>query len=69
MIARLANLRNHRAVFEHLTGLTVTVFDALARDLVPALEAGHRRSLDRPNRERAIGGATTSTWSSPTNCC
>ena len=56
MIARLANLRKHRAVFEHLTGLTVAVFDALAGDVVPVLEAEHRRSLDRPNRQRAVRG-------------
>ena len=56
MIARLANLRKHRVVFEHLTGLTVAVFDGLARELVPGLEAEHRRTLDRPNRQRAVGG-------------
>ena len=30
MLARLDNLRKHPAVFQHLTGLTVAVFDALA---------------------------------------
>ncbi len=33
MIARLDNLRMHPAVFEHLTGLTVTAFDALAAEV------------------------------------
>ena len=56
MIARLANLRTHPSVFRHLTGLTVPVFDHLAAELVPVVEATHRRSLDRPNRERAVGG-------------
>jgi hypothetical protein len=55
MIARLAALRKHPAVFRHLTGLTVATFDALAADVVPAVEAAHRRSLDRPDRRRAIG--------------
>jgi hypothetical protein len=56
MIARLAHLREHPAVFRHLTGLTVGVFDALAAEVVPAAEAAHRKSLDRPDRRRAVGG-------------
>ena len=56
MIARLDNLRKHPAVFEHLTGLTVTGFDALAAEVVPAVEAAHRQNLDRPDRQRAVGG-------------
>ena len=55
MIARLASLRKHPAVFRHLTGLTVPAFDALAADVVPAVEAAHRTALDRPDRQRAIG--------------
>jgi hypothetical protein len=56
MIARLDNLRKQPVVFGHLTGLTVAVFDALAAQVVPAVEAAHRKKLDRPNRKRAIGG-------------
>lgn len=56
MIARLDHLRKHRVVFEHLTGLTVAAFDALADDVVPAIEAAHRKGLERPNRQRALGG-------------
>lgn len=55
MIARLASLRKHPSVFRHLTGLTVPAFDALATDVVPGVEAAHRKSLDRPDRQRAIG--------------
>jgi hypothetical protein len=55
MIARLDALKTHPSVFRHLTGLTVPAFDALAADVVPAVEAAHRQSLDRPDRERAIG--------------
>ena len=55
MIARLDHLRTHPAVFRHLTGLTVTAFDALAGEVVPAVEAAHRKALDRPDRQRAIG--------------
>lgn len=56
MIARLDYLRKHPAVFRHLTGITVEVFDALAAEVVPAVEAAHRKALDRPDRQRAIGG-------------
>jgi hypothetical protein len=59
MIARLANLRRHPAVFRHLTGLTVEVFDELAAEVVPAAEAAHREALDRPGRRRAVGGGDT----------
>jgi len=56
MIARVDHLRKHPAVFRHLTGLTVDVFDALATQVGPAVEAAHRARLDRPDRQRAIGG-------------
>jgi hypothetical protein len=56
MIACLDNLRKQPAVFGHLTGLTVAAFDELATELVPAIEAAHRQALDRPGRQRAIGG-------------
>jgi len=56
MIARLDNLRKHPVVFGHLTGLTVAVFDELAAQVVPAVEAAHRTKLDRPDRQRAVGG-------------
>jgi DDE superfamily endonuclease/Helix-turn-helix of DDE superfamily endonuclease len=59
MIARLANLRRHPAVFRHLTGLTVEVFDGLAAEVAPAAEAAHREALDRPGRRRAVGGGDT----------
>lgn len=56
MIARLDNLRKQPVVFGHLTGLTVAVFDELAAQAVPAVEAAHRKALERPDRRRAIGG-------------
>ena len=59
MIARLAHLRAHPSVFRHLTGLTVTAFDQLAAELVPVLERAHRATLDRPGRQRAVGGGDT----------
>ena len=59
MIARLDHLRTHPDVFRHLTGLSVTAFDALAAELVPVLDAAHRAALARPDRQRAVGGGDT----------
>jgi hypothetical protein len=56
MIARLANLRAHPVVFKHLTGLTVAAFDELAARVTPAVDGAHRKRLDRPDRQRAVGG-------------
>src|SRR3954469_9910568 len=56
MIARLATLRRHPAVFRPLTGLTAEVFDGLAAEAAPAAQAAHREALDRPGRRRAVGG-------------
>lgn len=42
-------------MFRHPTGLTAPAFDAPAADVVPAVEAAHRKTLDRPARQRAIG--------------
>jgi hypothetical protein len=58
MIARLDHLREHPAVFRHLTGLTVPAFQALAADVGPAIQAAHRAALDRPSRQRAVGGGS-----------
>jgi hypothetical protein len=56
MIARFDHLRQHPTVFRHLTGLTVPAFQALAADIGPAIQAAHRAALDRPARQRAVGG-------------
>jgi hypothetical protein len=55
MIARLDHLRKH-AAFGQLTGLTVAAFDELAAEVVPAIEAAHKKKLERPGRKRAVGG-------------
>lgn len=59
MIARLDHLRTHPTVFRALTGLTVAACDTLAEELVSVLEAARRAALDRPDRQRAVGGGDT----------
>lgn len=44
------------AVFRALTGISVGEFDALLREVLPALAVADRARLDRPNRRRALGG-------------
>ncbi len=56
MILRREQLGQHPAVFRSMTGLTVAAFDQLLPELRAAFAADHRRRLDRPDRQRAIGG-------------
>lgn len=56
MICRRDALSQHPTVFRALTGLTVTAFQALLPELAAAFHAAHRARLDRPNRQRAVGG-------------
>lgn len=55
MIARLDRLRTHPSVFRSLTGVPVSVFDALAADVVPDLADAEFARRDRPGRHRAVG--------------
>ena len=55
MIARLDRLRQHPSVFRSLTGVTVGVFEALAADVLPALDDAEFARRDRPDRERVVG--------------
>ena len=59
MIACLARLRKHPAVFRSLTGVTPDVFDALVADVLPALDAADFARHDRPDRDRAVGAGRT----------
>ena len=56
MMLRLSHLRRFPSSFRTLTGITVAVFDQLLQDVRPAFAADHHRRLDRPDRQRAIGG-------------
>ena len=56
MILRREHLAQHPSVFRSMTGLTVEAFDLMLPDLVEAFADHRRRRLDRPGRQRAIGG-------------
>jgi len=63
MILHYAKLSRVPRVFRAMTGLTVTQFDALYRDLLPHYTAAEQHRLGRPDRQRAIGGGTPFTLS------
>jgi hypothetical protein len=56
MILRRDHLGKHPSVFRSMTGLTVDAFDRMLPELVAAFAADRRRRLDRPGRQRAVGG-------------
>jgi hypothetical protein len=56
MILRREHLGNHPAVFRAMTGLTVAAFDQLLPELRAAFAAARRHRLERPDRQRALGG-------------
>jgi DDE superfamily endonuclease/Helix-turn-helix of DDE superfamily endonuclease len=56
MIFRREHLGQHPSVFRSMTGLTVPTFDQMLPALLAAFAADRRRRLDRPGRQRAVGG-------------
>ncbi len=56
MILQYARLSRHATLFHAMSGLTVPQFDALVRDALPVYAAAEQSRLDRPNRQRAVGG-------------
>jgi hypothetical protein len=56
MILRREHLGKHPSVFRAMTGLTVAAFDQLLPELRAVFAAARRHRLDRPNRQRALGG-------------
>lgn len=56
MILQYARLSRHATIFHAMTGLSVVQFDALVRDALPVYAAAEATRLDRPCRQRAVGG-------------
>ncbi len=58
MMFQYRSLRRHERVFQHLTGLRLSEFEALALEMMPLQETVHRQKLvqrQKP-RKRAVGG-------------
>jgi len=56
MIMRYEYLSQHPSVFLSVTGLRVSEFDGLYADILPQYQAAEIRRLERPDRQRAMGG-------------
>ncbi len=56
VILRARALRQHPAVFRAMTGLSVSLFDELLQEVLPAYHQARAKRLDRPDRRRALGG-------------
>lgn len=56
MLLNQSYLRSFPKVFRALTGLDISEFDDLVRDILPRWEKAEHRRLTRRNRMRAIGG-------------
>lgn len=56
MIFRYHHLRHHPSVFLAVTGLRVPEFDQLVSDMLPSYAEAEQKRLERPDRQRAIGG-------------
>jgi hypothetical protein len=56
MIVCLSHLQQRPTVFKSLTGLQVPEFEALVEELLPAYQHAQRQRLERPDRQRAVGG-------------
>lgn len=55
MIMRYVHLRQYPKVFQAVTGLQVTEFDRLVKEVLPLYIEAERARLDRPDRQRALG--------------
>jgi hypothetical protein len=53
---RYRTLSQHPAVFLKMTGLRLGEFDQLVADLLPSFLEAERKRLERPDRQRALGG-------------
>jgi hypothetical protein len=56
MICRYEYLSQHPQVFASMTGLSIFLFDELYEELEPKFVAAERERLERPARQRAMGG-------------
>jgi hypothetical protein len=58
MILQYHYLSQHQTVFRAMTGLGVTEFDQLVKDILPNYAEAEKKRLSRPGRQRTIGGGS-----------
>jgi hypothetical protein len=56
MVLRSHDLSQNQHLFRAMTGLSITEFDALIATILPRYMAVEQQRLNRPNRQRAVGG-------------
>ena len=56
MVLRYHDLSQNRCLFQALTGLVITEFDELVKTFWPGYTAAEKKRLNRPQRQRAVGG-------------
>lgn len=56
MVLRYHDLSQNQPLFQALTGLGLTEFDELVKTILPGYTAAEKKRLNRPDRQRAVGG-------------
>jgi hypothetical protein len=56
MVLRSHDLSQNQHLFQAMTGLGLTEFDALITTILPCYMAVEQQRLNRPDRQRAVGG-------------
>jgi hypothetical protein len=56
MTLRAHDLSQNQALFQAMTGLCLTEIEALLATILPPYMAAEQRRLNRPDRQRAMGG-------------
>ncbi|GIK38369.1 MAG: hypothetical protein BroJett011_22020 [Chloroflexota bacterium] len=56
MALRCHDLIQNQLLFQAMTGLGLTEFDELVKTILPGYTAAEKKRLNRPDRQRAVGG-------------
>ena len=56
MVLRYHDLSQNQRLFQALTGLGLTELDELVKTILLCYTAAEKKRLDRPDRQRAVGG-------------
>jgi hypothetical protein len=69
MTLRAHDLSQNQALFQAMTGLCLTEIEALLATILPPYMAAEQRRLNRPDRQRAMGGGLALAWKHKTKSC